>query len=197
MTIHEEINLELIQLIDSRIANEYLLVPFGREGGTVLAYGTNSTILHVDELEVLTGLLFQISTITFEELMNNDKKENYCDSKGKVLISYEVKHMTLKLLSVIKKIDVQFCPYFSDIHTEEEINYLIKDGKLISFGLSAASKSKFKKSLKDENECVYYPDEVSFDLYIEQGISYLQVWQSKICNYTIELSLKEDLVSFE
>jgi len=51
--------------------------------------------------------------------------------------------------------------------------------------------------LKIEDECVYYPEEVSFDLYIEQGTFYLLVWQDKICNYVTKIAIKEEMISFE
>ena len=125
--------------------------------------------------------------------------EDFCDEdeQAAVIISYEVKHLSSNLLSLIEKVNIDFCHHYPPSETLTGFNFLIKDCLLCPFHLSEFSKSELLKSLKIEDECVYYPEEVSFDLYIEQGTFYLLVWQDKICNYVTKIAIKEEMISFE
>lgn len=126
-----------------------------------------------------------------------DYKENYCDKEGKIFINYEVKHITSNLISLVKKVDIQFCPHFSDIHNELDLNFIIVNNNLISFDLSKAAINHLNNGLKDDSDCKYDKENLSYCLFVSNSRFYVQVWQDKICNYIVELESVKDYITFQ
>lgn len=148
-----------------------------------------------NELEIIypnTGINYFDSLIL--KYISIDLAENYCDNDGKVEVKYEVKSLTKKMISIVRKTDIMSCPHYAELHTEMPINFLFYENRLFEFGLSKKAIINLNHSLKADLECQYDKESVTYGLYIQNAEFYVQVWQDKVCNYVQKVKFDAELI---